>query len=132
MIKSILLALMLVISVPCYSDGSIDTSSIITWLEIVDSGNYTESWNQAAPFFQKQVTGSQWQQALSKVRTPLEKMMTRKVIKSSKHESLPRVPKGEYAVISIATSFEHKKTAVETVTVQKVKEQWRVIGYFIK
>jgi ribosomal protein S17E len=40
---------------------------------------------------------------------------------------------GEYVVIQFETSFENKKTAVETVTPMMDKDGiWRVSGYYIK
>lgn len=106
--------------------------SALAWLGVVDSGNYVESWNKAAPFFKQQLTSGKWEQALTAVRTPLGKMVSRDITSASQHTSLPGAPDGEYTVISLATTFEHKQMAVETVTVMNVGEQWRVVGYFIK
>jgi hypothetical protein len=40
---------------------------------------------------------------------------------------------GEYVVVTFETSFENKKTAIETVTPMMDKDgTWRVSGYFIK
>jgi hypothetical protein len=48
-------------------------------------------------------------------------------------ESLPGVPDGKYVVLEFDTSFENKKTAVETVTpMQESDGTFRVSGYFIK
>jgi hypothetical protein len=47
--------------------------------------------------------------------------------------SLPGAPDGEYVVIQFGTSFENKKTAIETVTPMLDKDgKWRVSGYYIK
>lgn len=107
-------------------------SSAIKWLDVVDSGEYVESWNEAAPYFQTQISSDQWDQALKKVRKPLGKVITREVTTSSSHTSLPGVPEGDYVVVLLSTSFEHKSSATETVTVGKVGDNWRAIGYFIK
>jgi len=43
------------------------------------------------------------------------------------------VPDGEYVVIQYDSSFEHKQSAVETVTPMLDKDgKWRVSGYYIK
>jgi hypothetical protein len=48
-------------------------------------------------------------------------------------QSLPGAPDGEYVVIQFATSFENKKSAIETVTPMLDSDgEWRVSGYFIK
>ena len=42
-------------------------------------------------------------------------------------------PDGHYVVIQYATTFEHKKSAVETITpMQEADGSWKVSGYFIK
>lgn len=107
-------------------------SSAIKWLNVVDSGEYVESWSEAAPYFQTQISSDQWDQALKKVRKPLGKVVSREVKASSSHTSLPGVPEGDYVVVVLSTSFEHKSSATETVTVGKVGNDWRAIGYFIK
>ena len=67
------------------------------------------------------------------VRQPLGKMLSRK-IKSTQYEtSLPGAPDGEYVVIQYNTSFEHKESAIETVTPMLEQDgKWKVSGYFIK
>jgi hypothetical protein len=47
--------------------------------------------------------------------------------------SLPGAPDGEYVVIKFETSFQNKKSAVETITPMREKDgKWRVSGYYIK
>jgi hypothetical protein len=47
--------------------------------------------------------------------------------------SLPGAPDGDYVVIRFATSFEKKKSAIETVTPMRERNgTWRVSGYYIK
>ena len=49
-----------------------------------------------------------------------------------KHE-LPGVPDGDYVVIQFETRFEHKASAIETITPMKEKDgAWKVSGYFVK
>ena len=106
--------------------------SAVQWLKVVDSGEYEQSWNKAAPFFQTQISNRDWAQALEKARKPLGKVVSREVINSSLHKSLPGVPDGEYIVVILSTSFEQQSSAVETVTMSKTDDGWRAIGYFIK
>jgi hypothetical protein len=103
------------------------------WLSLVDEGNYAESWNQAAGLFKNAVTKEQWQSTVKAVRTPLGKVVVRK-LKSKKYtETMPGAPDGEYVVIQYETTFENKKSAVETVTPMLDKDgKWRVSGYYIK
>lgn len=125
----LVLALFSVNSIAGTDEGA---SSAIEWLEVVDSGNYAESWDKAAPYFQSQLSSDEWVQALDKARTPLGKMITRVVTESSSRKSLPGVPDGDYVVVVFSTIFEHKRSATETVTVSKIDDGWRAVGYFIK
>ena len=103
------------------------------WLSLVDEGNYAESWNQAAGLFKNAVTKEQWQSTVKAVRTPLGKVVVRKLKSKKFTETMPGAPDGEYVVIQYETTFENKKSAVETVTPMLDKDgKWRVSGYYIK
>ncbi|MCK4352460.1 DUF4019 domain-containing protein [candidate division WOR-3 bacterium] len=103
------------------------------WLELVDSENYGEAWDKAAGYLKSAVTKEEFQSSLSGVRKPLGKLISR-IVKSKKYcKSLPGAPDGEYVVMEYETSFEKKKSAIETVSPMKDKDgKWRVSGYYIK
>jgi hypothetical protein len=104
-----------------------------SWLALVDSGNYGESWDEAAAVFKADVTSEQWQRALRATRDPLGKTLSRKLKSAHYTKTLPGAPDGEYAVIQYDSSFEHKQSAVERVTPTLDKDgKWRVSGYYIK
>ena len=106
--------------------------SVISWLEIVDSGEYTLSWQEAAPLFQNRISDTKWVEMLTQVRTPFGKVISRSIKKVSEHDALPGAPDGQYMVITLKTSYERKKSSIETVTLNKTNDRWRVAGYFIK
>jgi uncharacterized protein DUF4019 len=104
-----------------------------SWLSLVDSGKYAESWSAAATLFRKAVSQEKWQEAMRSVREPLGKTSLRKLKSAAYSTSLPGVPDGEYVVIQYETSFEHKQSAVETITpMREADGTWKVSGYFIK
>jgi len=103
------------------------------WLALVDSGKYAESWQEAAQYFKNAVTKDQWQSAMQSTREPLGKMLSRKLRSATFRTTLPGAPDGQYVVIQYDSSFEHKQSAVETVTPTLDKDgTWRVSGYYIK
>ena len=103
------------------------------WLAIIDKGEYVESWKEAAEYFKKAVSQDQWVNLLQAFRKPLGKLNSRTVKSETYETSLPGAPDGEYMVIQFTTSYENKKSAIETVTPMKDKRgSWRVSGYFIK
>jgi len=113
--------------------GKAAVASAEEWLGIVDEGNYIESWKESSEYFQQAIKQDQWEQAVQAVRKPLGKLVSRKVMSASYRTSLPGAPDGQYVVIRFNTSFENKKTAIETVTPKMDKDgMWRVSGYYIK
>ena len=108
-------------------------SSAREWLALVDSGNYAASWKEASQLFKANVSQEQWEKMMRANRVPLGAVQSRKLLSAIYATSLPGAPDGEYVVIKYDSSFEHKKTAVETVTPMLDKDgHWRVSGYFIK
>jgi hypothetical protein len=105
----------------------------LKWLAEIDKEKYLESWKNAADYFKNAVTIEQWVQSLQTVRKPLGKRISRELKNSTYQTSLPGAPDGQYVVIQFETSFENKKSAIETVTPMMEKDgQWRVSGYYIK
>jgi hypothetical protein len=103
------------------------------WLKIVDKGKYGESWEESSEYFKQAVTQDQWEQAVQAVREPLGKLISRKVKSAIYRTSLPGAPDGHYVVIQFSTSFENKKSGIETVTPRMDRDgMWRVSGYYIK
>ena len=108
-------------------------SSAENWLKMIDEEKYAESWKDSAELFRNTVTQEQWVQSLQGVRKPLGRLLSRTVKSKTYTTSLPGAPDGEYVVIEFSTSFEKKKSAVETATPVKDKDgKWRVSGYYIK
>ncbi len=104
-----------------------------SWLAIVDKGDYTASYDEAASIFRLAITKEDWLQKVRAARDPLGKVISRKLKGSRYKTSLPGAPDGEYVVIQYDTSFENKRSAIETITPTLDKDaQWRVSGYFIR
>ena len=103
------------------------------WLALVDKEKYAESWKEAADLFRHMVQSDLWVASLKALREPLGKLISRKVKSEVYKTTLPGAPDGQYVVIEFKSSFEHKKTVVETVTPMLGEDGvWRVSGYYIK
>jgi hypothetical protein len=108
-------------------------SAARAWLGLVDAGKYAESWGSAATMFRQKITASQWEAAAAGARAPLGALKSRTLQSVTAKSALPGVPDGEYMVIQFASAFEHKASAIETVTPMKDADgKWHVSGYFIK
>lgn len=110
----------------------LQSKEVLSWLEMVDSGKYAQSWDLAAPFFKSQVAKEDWQKGLTQVRKPLGKVLSRQISNSDIRSSLPGAPVGEYIVVTLNASFENMARATETVTLKKEGSDWQVVGYYIK
>ncbi len=140
MIRNIisLLCLFILLSVGVVAAGDSDKGKAAVaaaeeWLTMVDDGKYVQSWKEAAQYFKNAVKQEQWEQSLQAVRNPLGKLISREVKSKTYTTSLPGAPDGEYVVIQFKSSFENKKSAIETVTPMMDKDaKWRVSGYYIR
>jgi len=104
-----------------------------SWLKLTDGGDAGASWEQAAKVFKGAVTKEQWTVAITGVRPPLGKVVSRKMTSRQYAETLPGAPEGKYVVIQYETVFENRTSAVETVTPMLDPDGvWRVSGYFIR
>jgi len=109
-----------------------------TWLGEMDAGSYAKAWSDAAKSFQKAVTSDQWVTVSGNVRTPLGKLLERKLASAAYESGASTVgktagPASTYVIAQFDTSFENMKYARETVTFEKEGDGgWRAAGYFIK
>jgi hypothetical protein len=104
-----------------------------SWLKLIDNSQYAKGWETAAELFKNAVSKEHWKQSLNAIRKPLGKVITRNVKSKQYTTSLPGAPDAEYVVIQYETSFENKKSSIETVTPMLDKDgKWRVSGYYIK
>jgi len=103
------------------------------WLARVDSGEYAASWQQASSLFKAHVSKDDWVKMSKATFGPLGKNTSR-TLKSAKYTTtLPGVPDGRYVVLQYESSFEHKQSAIETVTPMLDNDGlWHVSGYYIK
>jgi Protein of unknown function (DUF4019) len=103
------------------------------WLNLIDKGDYRQSWINAASFFKDRVTMDEWEQQVGGVRDSLGIMTSRKFKSAKFVTSMPGAPDGKYVVLQYNTSFAHKKAAIETVTpMMDTDGEWRVSGYYIR
>jgi hypothetical protein len=112
------------------------TNAVVTaekWLALIDGGNYSESWNEASAIVHGAVTETAWENLMTTFRKPLGSLISRKLKSAQPMTEMPGAPDGKYVVMQFETSFEAKKTTIETVTFMQGKDgQWRAAGYYIK
>lgn len=102
------------------------------WLKLIDAGDYAQSWEEADPYFQSELTSEMWIQALQQVRAPLGAVLSRNTKELVERQNLPGAPEGDYVVIILETSFGEMAAAIETLTLRKTSNTWQAVGYFIR
>ena len=121
---------------PLFAESQAEKTAVSAaqvWLSLIDSGNYSDSWNEASSYFRGAVTEQSWAASMEGFRKPLGKLVSRKIVKTQESSSLPGAPDGKYVVMSFKTAFKKKKSAIETVTFMVDSDgKWRAAGYYIK
>jgi uncharacterized protein DUF4019 len=108
-------------------------SAALTWLNLLDAGDYAQSWATASEYFRNGIPRSGWVTRISHTRDPLGPVKSRQLLSARYERALPAAPDGEYVVIQYSTRFEKKAVATETVTPMKEGDgHWRVSGYYIR
>lgn len=102
------------------------------WLELVDSGDYSASWREAASQFKNRIAESDWVVAVASARQPFGALVSRTMQESAYETTLPGVPDGEYVVMKFDAAYENKASAEEVVTSMLDGDEWRVAGYYIR
>jgi hypothetical protein len=115
-----------------------------SWLSLVDGGNYSASWDQGAKMFKGAVKQAEWGQMVGGARTPLGKLVSRKLKSREYTEKAPTTRvvggkaytwggNGKYVIIQYDTVFANNASAVETVIPMADPDGvWRVSGYSIR
>lgn len=98
------------------------------WLALVDKGDWTASFSRAGRAFRAVNTAAGWADASRKVRTPLGRVGPRRVLE----QRYVNAPPAGYRQITFRSSFAGKDDAVEIVTLEREKSEWRVVGYIIE
>jgi hypothetical protein len=108
-------------------------SAAQAWLALVDSGDYSGSWKEASAYFRGGTTQVNWEGTMEAFRRPLGNVISRDVMLAEESTSPPGAPAGKYVLLRFMSSFEKKRSAVETVTFMLDNDgKWRAVRYFIK
>ena len=108
------------------------TDAARNWLTLIDTGKYDQSWAEGSKLFRERVAKAQWVTEVKAAREPLGAVESRMAPAVHFAASLPGAPDGHYAILQFHSKFEHKRDAVETVTMMIDGGTWKVAGYFIK
>jgi len=101
--------------------------SVLEFWTVMEGGNYAQSWEAAAPMFQRLNRKEEWVRHMEEVRRPLGKALSRQ------RRSLTFTPDRSLFDAVEYTVFDSQRAAVETYTCAlQSNGEWRVISYHIK
>lgn len=101
------------------------------WLGLVDDQNYGDAFKQLSASAQGKSSLPAWSAKIGQERGPLGAMASRDIKAIKLTKILPGMRDGQYATVQFDSSFAHKASAVETVTLTSDKGAWSVIGYTV-
>lgn len=100
---------------------------VAAWLAHMDNDDYAQSWDSAAPYFQRVMARDKWIALGEKIRRPLGRILARREISSR----LSGV--GTMLTVKYDSSFDGLPAATETVTFSRQGGgAWQAIGYLIR
>ena len=127
-------------SQPAPSAGAVGPATPLTpapddrakqWLNLVDDQNYNDAFKQLSAQAQTKSSLSAWSAKIGQERAPLGAMASRNIKAIKLTKILPGMRDGQYATVQFDSSFAHKASAIETVTLTSDKGAWSVIGYTV-
>jgi hypothetical protein len=104
-----------------------------SWLVLLDSGDYAESWDQAAKVFQAAITPTQWARRAVAYREGSGDPTSRQLIAFVAVTDPEGVPPGEYVRLRFECQCTRRGMVRETVLmVNEGARGWRVASYAVE
>jgi len=130
----ILALLALLWAVPASAGPSQDeaVAASKTWLAVIDAKDYPKSWKTAAELFQSGVSEARWDGMVQGIRDKLGPLKSRGFQEAELTDTLPGMPKGDYAIVRFQTAFANEGDTIESITLVAEHGKWKVGGYYIK
>jgi hypothetical protein len=100
------------------------------WVKIIDSRNFIYAYQQTSLYFKATVPETDWQRFTDSLDV-FGTNISRNFRSAEYFQGTADNRIFEYIVCKYDASFTRKKVAVETVSVIREANQWRIMGYFI-
>lgn len=99
------------------------------WLDLVDKGNYAQSWDQASVLLKMTMPKDEWQAYIGGVRRVFGSERSRQLVNQRPAKDPQKLPKGSYMVLFYKSSFSSKPHVSELITMFLEDGEWRVMSY---
>lgn len=101
------------------------------WLELTDTGEFAESYEQSAALMTEKVKQKQWEQKIGQRKRQLGALQSREFAEAQYRDSLQQLPDGEYVLLRYEAQFEKAKFNEVLLTV-KENDEWKVASYTLR
>jgi hypothetical protein len=107
-------------------------AAALQWLKLIDSGEYSDSWQAASLRTKLTMQKGEWEELMNAIRRPLGKSLSRKIAEQSPAKNPKNLPKGDYMMIVYTSTFANKTNATELVTLVKGDDgKWYILTYLV-
>lgn len=106
-------------------------AAALSWLKLLDDGDYEEAFEWEAKDFRIVHTQKQFVRYMQARRAPFGRALSRTAVGAVNIHKFVGVPEGNYESIIFKTGFEKKSPTAERVILVKQEVGWRVIDYRI-
>ena len=108
------------------------TQAVDAWLRLIDSGMYSEAWDQTGQIFKTSSIKADWAKQTAAIRTAMGPIVSRKLKEADYSSKYPEVPAGSYVRFHYDTAFKATPLGTEEVTAMRDKDGiWRPLGYYV-
>lgn len=101
------------------------------WFALLDADKYEATWSEASSYLKSKLNAEQWTARVKQAHSTLDSLRSRSLVAARYTNSIPNAPEGEYVIAQYEATY-GAKDAVETVSLKKDPDEWRVAGYFVK
>lgn len=87
----------------------------IDFVELLDRGDLEACWQEMTPLFKAITSKELWQRQQSAFREAFGPLMSRKFARIDFRDRYARTPDGNFVIVQMHSTFQHKSRAVETI-----------------
>ena len=98
------------------------------WLALVEKGEWNASWEATGQSFKALNTVETWRRVASQVQGPLGAAKSRVLVSE---EYVPAPPYG-YQMVKFRTDYANKAGVIETLSLVREGDEWRVVGVTVE
>jgi hypothetical protein len=104
-----------------------------SWLQLVDSRQFEEAWNNASPHVQRTTPLADFTLRSQEFRSPLGTVAKRETLSRTFSVQARGRPDGQYFHVIFQTSFQNRRARLfEHVTLESTPTGWKVADYFLR